>query len=389
MSEKKSNFSLKMAGWALLLLVLAFINSREHFSYTPPSPVKSISNKVIHGNDYQGLIKLQEAFVRNAKSLKPSVVSINKVKEVIEQSSWYEIDPNNIMPWYLQVKTWLSDNLRGRKYLVESVGSGIVLDSDGYILTNYHVVEELDRVLVKLSNGREYFGKILGYDNLTDLAVLKISTLRSLPEPQFGQSANLQVGEWVMAIGNPYGLEGTVTVGIVSGKGRTDLGITRFESFIQTDASINPGNSGGPLINLDGTIIGVNTGVAAIGSGVGFAIPIETALIIANQLVKNGSIARGWLGVGIQNLTPELAHTLEFENTDGVLVNSVDLETPAREGGIRRGDIILQYDGKVVPSSKNLQKMVAETKIGKMVAVKVFREGKEKTLKVTVGKLVS
>ena len=271
----------------------------------------------------------------------------------------------------------------------QGMGSGFVIDKEGHILTNYHVIEEIDRVLVKLSNGREYFAKILGHDSHTDLAVLKISTLRSLPEAKFGHSQGLQVGEWVMAIGNPYGLEGTVTVGIISGKGRTDLGMTRFESYIQTDASINPGNSGGPLISLDGNIIGINTGVAAIGSGVGFAIPVETALKIANQLVESGSVARGWMGIGIQNLTPELAQTLEFRNGDGVLVNSVDSKTPAHKGGIRRGDIILQFDGKPVPDSKLLQKMVADTNIGRDVLVKIFREGQERALKVKIGKLVS
>lgn len=389
MHEKDQNFSIKISIWALLLLILAFINSREHFSYTPPSTIKSISNKLEIRNNYQGLLKLQEAFVRNAKSLKPSVVSINKVRKLIEHSTWQDMEQYNSMPLYLKIKIWLSNKLQGQKYLVESVGSGIVLDSDGFILTNYHVIEGLDRVLVKLSNGREYFGKTLGYDSFTDLAVLKISTLRSLSEPKFGQSTNLQVGEWVMAIGNPYALEGTVTVGIVSGKGRTDLGITKFESFIQTDASINPGNSGGPLINLDGNIIGVNTGVAAIGSGVGFAIPIETALIIANQLVEFGTVIRGWLGVGIQDLTPELARALGFKNTKGVLVNSVNLKAPAREGGIKQGDIILQYAGKSAQNLKNLQKMVAETRVGRLVEIKVFREGKEKSLKIRIGKLVS
>ena len=384
---KNNNFLI--AVFTFLLFLITFVNSKTHFSYTPPSPVKSVSTQSELSNDYQGLLKLQEAFVRNAKALKPSVVSINKVKEVVQESSWYDIDPQHSMSWFFRIKAWLSENFRGRKYMVESVGSGIVLDSDGYILTNYHVIEGLDRILVKLSNGREYFGKILGHDSKTDLAVLKISSLRSLSEAQFGQSANLQVGEWVMAIGNPYGLEGTVTVGIISGKGRTDLGITQFESFIQTDASINPGNSGGPLINLDGNIIGVNTGVAAIGSGVGFAIPIENALKIANQLVKNGTVARGWLGVGIQNLTPELASTLKFESTDGVLVNSVDNKTPAQLGGIKRGDIIFQFDGKPVSDSKLFQKMVANTETGSVVMVKVFREGKEKELEITVGKLVS
>jgi serine protease Do len=385
MSENNSNF--KIVGWVLLLLIFFYINSRDYFSYTPPSPIKSISNQAEYTNDYKGLFKLQEAFIKNAKTIKPSVVSINKVKEVIEKSSWYEMDPHDSL--YLRAKTWLINNLRGRKYFVEGVGSGIVLDSDGYILTNYHVIEQIDRVLVKLSNGQEYFAKILGHDSHTDLAVLKISTLGGLAEPKFGHSLDLQVGEWVMAIGNPYGLEGTVTVGIISGKGRTGLGFTHFESFIQTDASINPGNSGGPLISLEGSIIGINTGVAAIGSGVGFAIPVETALKIANQLVDRGSVDRGWLGIGTQNLTPELAQTLQFKKVDGVLVNSVDSETPGHIGGIRRGDIILQFDGNSVPGLKHFQKMVADTKIGREVQIKVFREGKEKTLIITIGKLSS
>ena len=383
------NINFIIAGFTFLLFLFTFANSKTHFTYTPPSPVKSVSTKSELTNDYQGLLKLQEAFVQNAKALKPAVISINKVKEVVKKSSWHLIDPPNSMSLLSRIKSWISENFQGRKYMVESVGSGIVLDSDGYILTNYHVIEDLDRILVKLTNGREYFGKILGYDTKTDLAVLKISSLTNLSEPQFGQSTNLQVGEWVMAIGNPYGLEGTVTVGIISGIGRTNLGITQFESFIQTDASINPGNSGGPLINLDGNIIGVNTGIAAIGSGVGFAIPIETALKIANQLVKNGTITRGWLGVGIQNLTPDLANTLMFDNTDGVLVNDVGNNTPAQKGGIKRGDIIFQFDGKPVSDSKFFQQLVANTEIGRVAIVKVFRSGTENTLEITVGKLVS
>ena len=176
MSENNSN--LKIVGWVFLLLIFVYINSGDYFSYTPPSPVKSIANLTEYTNDYKGLLKLQEAFIKNAKTIKPSVVSINKVKEIIENSSWYEMDPHD--SWYLRVKTWLISNLRGRKYVVEGVGSGIVLDSGGYILTNYHVIEEIDRVLVKLSNGHEYFAKILGHDSHTDLAVLKISTLHTM-----------------------------------------------------------------------------------------------------------------------------------------------------------------------------------------------------------------
>ena len=380
----------KILALTLFVLALYLASYEDYFSYTPPSPVQPILNNIESKNDYQGLINLQEAFVRNAKAIKPAVVSINKVKEVIENSSWNQIDPNShSTPWYLKVSAWISNYISGRKYLVESVGSGIILDSDGYILTNYHVIQGLDRILIKIANGREYFGKILGYDSQTDLAVLKISTLRNLAEPKFGHSVNTKVGEWVMAIGNPYGLENTVTVGIISGKGRTHWGGTDFENLIQTDASINPGNSGGPLINLDGNIIGINTGVASIGSRVGFSIPIENALNIANQLVQNGQVLRGWLGIGIQNLTPELASSLKFKNTDGVLVNTVKLEKLNQEGGIKRGDIIIQFEGKPVPSTTYLQKMVANAEIGRVISLKVFRDGKEKMLEIRIGKLVS
>ena len=380
----------KILALAFFALALVYASSDDYFSYTPPSPIQPILNKFESRNDYQGLIKLQEAFVRNAKAIKPSVVSINKVKEVIENSSWQPKDSNShSTPWYLRVGAWISNYINGRKYLVESVGSGVILDSDGYILTNYHVIQGLDRILIRLFNGREYFGKVLGYDVQTDLAVLRISTLRILPEPKFGHSLNAKVGEWVMAIGNPYGLEGTVTVGIISGKGRPHLDGTHFDSLIQTDASINPGNSGGPLINLDGNIIGINTRIADIGSRVGFSIPIEIALKIANQLVKNGKVMRGWLGVGLQNLTPELARSLKFNNTKGVLVNSVELEELNPKGVLKRGDIIIQLDGKPVSSSKYLRKMVANMEIGKIVPLKVFRDGKEKMLEIRIAKLVS
>jgi S1-C subfamily serine protease len=193
-----------------------------------------------------------------------------------------------------------------------------------------------------------------------------------------------------MAIGNPYGLEGTVTVGVVGGKGRTDLGIATFENFIQTDASINPGNSGGPLINLDGEIVGINTAVAEIGSGVGFAIPIEMAMKIGNQLIDKGHIDRGWLGVGIQSMTPELAESFQMKSLEGgVLISSVNKNAPANRGGILRGDIIVQFDGQDVPGTKKFQQMVASTRVGKVVPIRVIRDGLEKTLKVKIGKYIS
>jgi S1-C subfamily serine protease len=222
---------------------------------------------------------------------------------------------------------------------------------------------------------------------MTDIAVIKITSLRRLPTPEYGDSNKMQVGEWVMAIGNPYGLEGTVTVGVISGKSRSDLGIATFENFIQTDASINPGNSGGPLINLDGEIIGINTAVAEIGSGVGFAIPIEMAHRIATQLIDTGTIERGWLGVGIQSMTPELAESFQIQTKDGgVLVSSVNQGAPANRGGIIRGDVIVMYDGEKVLNSTKFQQMVANTSVGKNVDVMVIRDGLEKNLKIKIGK---
>ena len=375
--------------WGCFILAFAFINATFFLdSYSPSSPKKAVPSSLENSQDYKNLLDLQSAFIRNAKKIKPSVVSVNKVKELVEKSSWYE--PHEPKPWYASIRNWFANNLKARKYSVENVGSGIILDSSGYILTNYHVIEKLDRILIKLSNGKEYFAKVLGYDTYTDLAALKISTLRRLPEPEFGESTGLNVGEWVMAIGNPYGLEGTVTVGVISGAGSTDLGISHFENFIPTDAPNNPGNSGGPLINLDGQIVGVNTAVAAIGSGVSFAIPVEMALDVGSQLIQNGSVERGWLGIGIQNLTPELASTFNLNTTGiGVLVNSIENKTPAEYGGMLRGDIIIQFDGQTISNLKYFQKLVAETAIGKEVPVKVFRDGQEKTLKIKIGKLNS
>ena len=267
---KSSQYSIKFA-WGCLIIALIVINTNYFLSkYRNSISKKPISRSLEDTHDYKNILDLQNAFIRNTKKIKPSVVSVNKVKELVEKSSWFE--PHSPRPWYYDIKKWFTQNLNSRKYSVENVGSGVILDSNGYILTNYHVVENLDRVMVKLSDGKEYFAKILGYDTYTDLAALKIATLRNLAEPKFGESKTLSVGEWVMAIGNPYGLEGTLTVGVISGIGRTNLGISRYESFIQTDVSINPGNSGGPLINLDGEIIGINTAVATIGSGVSLSL---------------------------------------------------------------------------------------------------------------------
>lgn len=371
-----------LAGSAALI---NYSNGRHEVPLPASQPVSLHPNNYADLKGYQDIVELQNAFIRNAKQLKPTVVSINELVEIPSTKKKFWKEPEG---WFPNVKGWLSDFLK-KKYLVESLGSGVIYDSRGYILTNYHVVEDVDEIMVKLMDQREFSAKVVGVDPLTDLAVLKIFSFSSFPVPAFGSTKNLGVGEWVMAIGNPYGLDGTVTVGVISGTHRSDLGIATFENFLQTDASINPGNSGGPLIDLDGNVIGINTAIAEIGSGVGFAIPMEMATRIANSLIDEGTVERGWLGVGIQSLTPELAVSFAVSREEGVLVNNVDAGTPAHKAGLLQGDIIITYDGQTVIDSKSLQKLVAESRIGKSVRLKIIREGIEKTVFVEVGKYLS
>jgi len=389
---RNNKFSLK----ALLFIALVFmgthllLNRLPYFDMGFPSIEKTADNEFSNRQDFKNILELQAAFIANAKKIKPTVVSINKITERLQRSSLPGSPPSPSIPWYSSLKQWLTKSLAKKRYHMENVGSGLFLNSRGHILTNYHVVKDIPELLVRLPQGSDHHAKLVGSDPLTDLAVLKISTFRNLPHPTFGTSSDLGAGEWVMAIGNPYGLEGTVTVGVISGTGRSNLGITTYENFIQTDASINPGNSGGPLINLKGQVIGINTAVAEIGSGVGFAIPIEMAVNIAAQLIKNGEVARGWLGIGIQSLTPDLSSSFHLKHVKaGVLVNSVDKKTPAENGGIVRGDIIIQFNGVNVSSSVKLQQMVANTQIGETVPIKVIRNGMEKILHVKIGRLAS
>jgi S1-C subfamily serine protease len=365
--------------------LINYSNSRHEAPLPSSQPVSLQPNPYADLEGYQDIVELQNAFIRNAKQLKPTVVSINSLAKMPSNNRKLR---KGLEGWLSNFKGWLSDTLK-RKYLVESLGSGVIYDSRGYILTNYHVIEDVDEIMVKLMDQREFSAKVVGVDPLTDLAVLKIFSFSSFPVPDFGSTINLGVGEWVMAIGNPYGLDGTVTVGVISGTHRSDLGIATFENFLQTDASINPGNSGGPLIDLNGKVVGINTAIAEIGSGVGFAIPMEMAMQIADSLIEEGTVERGWLGVGIQSLTPELAVSFAVSREDGVLINNVDAGTPAHKAGLLQGDIIISYDGKTVLNSKSLQKLVAESHVGKSVRLKIIREGIEKTVFVEVGKYLS
>ena len=275
-------------------------------------------------------------------------------------------------------------------YKTQSLGSGFIISADGYILTNAHVVSEADEVLVKLFDKREFKAKIIGADKRTDVALIKIEAT-NLPKVTIGDPAKLKVGEWVAAIGSPFGLENTMTAGIVSAKGRA-LPQENFVPFIQTDVAINPGNSGGPLFNLTGEVVGINSQIySRSGGSVGlsFSIPIDTAIDIANQLKATGKITRGWLGVAIQELTKELAESFGMKNTNGALIAGVEKNSPADKGGLEAGDVIVKFDTKPIVSSSDLPRAVGSTKPGKIVPVEVLRKGAMKNLNVGVGEMPS
>ncbi|MBU4121182.1 MAG: DegQ family serine endoprotease [Proteobacteria bacterium] len=268
----------------------------------------------------------------------------------------------------------------------QGVGSGFIMSKEGYILTNNHVVEDADQIKVKLAGGKEFDGKIIGRDSKTDLALIKIEAASDLQPLKLGNSDELKVGNWVVAVGSPFGLEQTVTAGIVSAKSRV-IGSGPYDNFIQTDASINPGNSGGPLINLQGEVVGINTAIVASGQGIGFAIPINMAKEIALQLQKQGHVTRGLLGVAIQDMTPELAKSLGLKESKGALVSQVVPGGPADKAGIEQGDVIVNFDGRTVSDSKDLPRVVASTQVGKTVTVKLFRDGKEVERQAKVGEM--
>jgi len=271
----------------------------------------------------------------------------------------------------------------------EGQGSGFIISPDGYILTNNHVVGDADRITVKLNDGREMKAKVIGTDPQTDVAVIKVDG-KNLPTLSLGDSDKLEVGEWVIAIGNPFGLTQTVTVGVVSAKGRSSVGIVDYEDFIQTDAAINPGNSGGPLVNLRGEAVGINTAIFSRSGGymgIGFAIPINMAKKVYRQLIKNGKISRGYLGVIIQNLTPDLAESFGLDRKDGVLISQVMEGTPAAKAGLKVGDVIVELDGRPVKKVGPFRNSIALSAPGSTHTLTVIRKGRRRKITVTLGNL--
>jgi serine protease Do len=333
------------------------------------------------------LSKTGQAMAEVAAAVKPAVVNISSTRIIKTQGipSPFFNDPF--------FRKFFGDEFghleRPREHKQASLGSGVIVDKDGYILTNNHVIKDADEINVKLSDEREFKGKVIGTDPKTDIAVIKINS-NHLPIINWGDSDKLKVGETVIAIGNPYGLNQTVTSGIVSATGRANVGIADYEDFIQTDAAINPGNSGGALVNVRGELIGINTAIFSTSGGyqgIGFAIPSNMAKAVMENLIKRGKVIRGWLGVTIQPVTPELAKQFNLKEEKGVLIGDVVEDSPAEKAGLQRGDVIVEYDGKEADEPAGLRNMVANTLPNKEVTIKILRDGKPKTVKVTIAEL--
>jgi len=326
------------------------------------------------------------AFVEVAKKVQPSVVNVTTEKTItVKPWERYGEDFFRGSPFEDFFKGFgLSPREKGKEYRHKqrSGGSGVIVDKEGYILTNNHVIDGADKVKVRLNDGREFPAMVKGQDTRTDLAVLHIKA-KDLPVATLGDSDKLEVGEWAIAIGSPFGLEHTVTVGVISAKGRSGLGTGTYEDFVQTDASINPGNSGGPLINIDGEVVGINAMIIQPGTGIGFAIPINMAKQILNDLIKQGRVVRPWLGISAQDLTPEMAEHFQVKEKEGVLVSQIHQGTGAEKAGLASGDIIKSVDDKAIKNVNELVKEIQKKKVGQKVKLSTVREGKPMTIEVT------
>ncbi len=328
------------------------------------------------------------SFADLAERLKPSVVNISTTKTVQQRGNMFRAPFGQGEPFdrFFGGDDFFErffGDIPQREFKQKSLGSGFIITNDGYIFTNNHVVEQADKILVKLSDGKEYEAKVVGKDSKTDIALIKIKPSNSLPVVEIGDSDKLRVGDWVMAIGNPFGLEQTVTAGIVSAKGRV-IGAGPYDNFIQTDASINPGNSGGPLFSMDGKVIGINTAIVAQGQGIGFAIPINMANKMLPELKSKGEVTRGWLGVSIQDINEEIAKNMKLKDLTGALIAEVFEGDPADKAGLKAGDVVIEVNGRKIKDSHELLMVVADIRVGERVEIKALRDGQEKTFSVVI-----
>ncbi|MBM4148285.1 MAG: DegQ family serine endoprotease [Lentisphaerae bacterium] len=345
--------------------------------------------RAVEGKDI--LRQTSAAFTRIAKEAVPAVVSI-KVEKTVNVGNAPELQ-GPFEPFDDEFFNFFfgrpRQRIQPRRYMQMGQGSGFLISDDGYILTNHHVAGGADKIAVRLTDGREFNGKVVGTDEKTEVALIKIEG-KDLPHLKLGDSDSLEIGEWVLAIGNPFGLSESVTAGIVSAKGRSGIGIADYESFIQTDAAINPGNSGGPMLNLDGEVVGINTAIFSRSGGymgIGFAVPINMARQVKDQLAAGGKVKRGYLGIYIQEMTRELAESFGMKEAEGILVAGFTPSSPAEKAGIETGDVILELNGKTVRDLGSFRNTVAAMGPGAKTALKIAREGKHLNIEVITSDL--
>ena len=371
-------------GGRILLLVVAG-GSLVSCPRATPLPQLNIADAPVSRENHPEL-----SFAPVVKKVSPSVVNIYTAKIVRENPRLSRLSEDPIFRQFFGDAEGYGRVPRERRE--QSLGSGIIASQDGYILTNNHVVQGADEIKVALADERTVLdAKIVGTDPQTDVAVIKMEA-QKLPAITFTNSDQIEVGDVVLAIGDPFGVGQTVTMGIVSAKDRAGMGIVDYEDFIQTDASINPGNSGGALVDIDGRLVGINTAILSRtggNQGIGFAVPVNLARNIMERLISDGKVTRGYLGVKIQTLTPELATQLKLSGQTGALIGEVTPNSPAEKAGLKKNDVIIEFDGKGVTDSRHFRLMVAEKPPGSNVSVKVFRDGKQQTFTVELGELPS
>ena len=340
---------------------------------TTPAPAASSAPSTSSMDD------IQRAFVRVSERVRPAVVNIATAHFLRRQRPRGGDEGQGLRDFYERYFGQMPPGDRERA----GVGSGVIIDDQGHILTNLHVIKGADEITVRLDNKRELAGKVVGTDTKTDLAVIRIPPDGVVAAP-LGDSDKIRVGEWAIAIGSPFGLEETVTVGVVSAMGRSEVGIVPYENFIQTDASINPGNSGGPLLNVRGEVIGINTAILSTGQGIGFAIPINVARRVAGALIAKGRVVRGWLGVSLQPVSDELAETLGSQKGKGAVVARVLPGSPAAKAGLSPNDVIVGVGDVAVEDLQHLQRLVLDAPVDRPLTLKVLRKGKEVAVAVTI-----
>ena len=339
---------------------------------------------VVNFSFFANAKNVPESFADLAEKLMPSVVNISTTQTIVTNINPFPFEFPPGSPFEDMFKEFNTP----QKRKASALGSGFIIDAKGIVVTNNHVIQGAEDIMVTVNGEKEYEAKIIGADPLSDLAVLEIQSKDKFVPVKFGDSDKARIGDWVIAIGNPYGFGGTVTAGIISARNRS-IGLSRYEDYIQTDASINQGNSGGPLFDMNGDVIGINTAILGqSGSiGIGFSIPSNSAKKVINQLIEFGETKRGWLGVRIQNVTKEIADVEKLDKPRGALVASVAENSPSDKAGIKAGDIILEFNGILIKEMKELPRIVAQTEVGKTVEVKIWRNEKELTKKIKLGRL--